>query len=168
MKKKTWQKQLGFTLIEMLLYMGILSILIGVITTIFAQTMDMQMESESTSEVDQSGRYILMRLVTDIHDASQIISPAALGESTNTLTIQINGITYTYALDANNNFTVSDGTETFLLNQQSTQVSDVQFTRLGDDLSKKNTIKISYTVKSLITTHTGNETKVFNTTVGIR
>ena len=52
----------GFTLMELLLSMGILMILIGVLTTLFGQIIDVQLESKAVSSVDQNGRFIMARL----------------------------------------------------------------------------------------------------------
>lgn len=157
----------GFTIIEMMLYMGILAIMLGVLSTLFASTVNMQLTSESVTSVDQSGRYIILRLTHDIHNADSITTPATLGGSGTTLTITSAGSPVTYALNGNN-LTLTDSSGTYALNSTFTHVSGLSFTRLGDDLSHKNSIKINFTLTSTVKSNTGYETKSYGTTTGIR
>src|SRR5438045_832261 len=88
----------GFTQIELLLSMVILMILISVLTTVFGQILDVQLDSKSVSSVDQNGRYILARLIHDTQSAQSIASPSAVGQSSTTLKLLVNSINYTYSV----------------------------------------------------------------------
>src|SRR3990172_6790072 len=48
----------GFTIIELILYMGMLSILLAVLSQIFVSILNVQLESQSSSSIEQDSRYI--------------------------------------------------------------------------------------------------------------
>ena len=95
------KKLAGFTLTELLLYMGLTVIFLGVLTDIFVTTLDVKKESEATSAVEIDGRFILSRLMYDVNNADAITVPASLGESSTTLTLELDGVidTFTFAGD---------------------------------------------------------------------
>src|SRR4030042_100579 len=92
----------GFTLIQILLYMGIFSILIIVLFTLLTSISDVQLESKSTATVSSDGRYILNRFAYDIARADSISSPISVGSQSSSLEFQSEGITYTYTLSNRN------------------------------------------------------------------
>src|SRR5258708_14824797 len=67
----------GFTLVEMLIYMGIFSLMLIALTQIFTSIIDVQLESQSNGSVSQDGQYILSRLSYDISRAQDIATPSA-------------------------------------------------------------------------------------------
>jgi prepilin-type N-terminal cleavage/methylation domain-containing protein len=71
----------GFTLVEMLIYMGLLTIFLAVIGNIFFSIIDLQLESQATSSVSESGRYLLSRISYDVRRAQSITTPASPGLS---------------------------------------------------------------------------------------
>jgi type II secretory pathway pseudopilin PulG len=162
-----FKNQNGFSIIEMTVYMGILAIMLGVLSTIFASTVNLQLSAESTTSVDQTGQYLLMRLTYDIHNTDTIVSPNTLGTPTNSLSINTSSTTYTYALNGTN-LILSDGTNTFQLNNADTKITNFSVTRLGDVSSHKNSLQISFTVTSEAKSSTGYETQNYETTIGTR
>jgi len=158
----------GFTLVELLIYMGILSILLVVLSQIFGSVLDAQLESESTSAVHRDGRFILSKLSYDIHKAQSIVTPAAIGNQSTSLQLTIEGINYTYTVSSGN-LEITSGLETNNLNSGDTTVSNLTFTRIGNSVANaKNTVRITYTITSKIVRPKGMETKDFQTTIGIR
>jgi len=157
----------GFTLIELVLYMGILMILIGILSSIFTSIVDVQLESTATSSVNQDGRYLLSKLLYDVRSASSITSPPNPGDTASTMQITSNSIIYTYSLDSSNNLQVVNGStsETIILNGYDTSVSDLTFTRIGSGDSN-DTVRVSYTLTSKTKERSGQETKSFQTTLG--
>src|SRR3989344_3435349 len=92
-------KSSGFTLVELLISMGLLAIILSVLTSLFVSVIEAQLESQATSSVDQDGRFVLARLSYDIHRAdgvNGIITPSTLGGQGPTLQIAISGTTSTY------------------------------------------------------------------------
>src|SRR6266566_4299700 len=88
----------GFTLVELLLYMGLLTILVTIMSSLFKTIVDVQLESKSSSSVDQDGRFILARITHDMQAAQKIISPANPGDNSTSLQITVNSVNYTYSL----------------------------------------------------------------------
>ena len=158
----------GFTLVELLIYIGILSILLTVLAQIFGSILDAQLESEATSSVQQDGRFILSRLTYDIRRSDDIVVPAALGNQSTSLQLTIGGVSYTYSLNGGN-LELTEGVETNSINGSDSTVSNLSFTRIGNSVvNAKNTIQIEYTVTTKVLRPKGLETKDFQTTIGIR
>lgn len=166
MTKKILAEQNGFTLMEMIIYMGIFLILLLVLTEIFISVLDVQSESWATSSVEQDGRFVLSRLFYDIHKADSIVTPANLGEENATLQIIVEGINYTYSL-SDNNLQLSNNNGTDKLNSFDTTISNFKVKRLGN-LNGKNNIQVNFTVTSKQMRPKGPEVKNFQTTIGLR
>jgi len=173
MKNKLKKKfnHLGFTLIELIVFMGILSILLFILTDIFVATLNVKSESESQAAVQQDGRYILAKLMYDINQASDVLNPSYGSEST-ILTIKINDSEKTYSTMSANLY-ITDTENSDVLNSVDTQISDIKFTNLGNKLTNlgnpgKSTIQVSFTLTSKMIKNTGPEVESFKTTVGLR
>lgn len=156
----------GFTLVEMLMFLGIFSVLLVMLTGIFTSSLDVQKETEATSNVQQDGAYIISRLIYDIARATSITTPDAIGSQYTTLVLVIGGVTNTYALSGGN-LTLSDGSVTDQLNGYDTTISNLTFTRYGN-VGGKNTIQINFTITSKAQRASGYEIKNFQTTAGLR
>ncbi len=162
----TAKRKKGLSIVELIIYMGLLSILLVVLTDVFVSIIDVRKESEAVSAVEQDGNYILARLFYDVSRASSISTPASLGASTSSLLITIGGVNYTYSLNGSNLQLVNNnGTD--VLNSINTTVSSPTFLRIGNS-GGKNTIQISFTVSSVTQRNHGPETKTYQTSVGLR
>lgn len=166
MSTKQHPKKSGFTLIELILFMGILSGLLFMITTIFAQTLDSQRESITTTKVAQDGNYILNRLSYDFLQASTIVTPSTLGQPATTLTITVNGQNHTYAISGSN-LTLTDQTGSVQLNGYETTASNFTVSRYGNT-DGKHTVSVSFTLTSKTRKNTGFEVENFQSTFGLR
>lgn len=160
----------GFTLIEFLLYMGILSIFLIILTQTFTSILDVQLESEATSTLTQDGNFILSRFAYDINRAKTILIPANPGDQGSTLQLSIDGINYTYTLDSlNKNIMLTSNLGQFQLNSFDTSITGLNFERFGNPTPPvSNTITISFTLASKTIRNTGPEKRTYQTTVGIR
>lgn len=171
MKPKTYNlipktSQRGFTLVELLLYMSLLSVLLIVLTDIFASALSLQRETESFSAVEQDGRFIISRLQYDIGQASAIVSPSTLGTPANSLQITVNGISYTYSLN-NGNVQLVNNNGTDVLNSYDATASAFTVTRLGNSLGK-NSIQVNFTMVGRTKPESGPQTRSFQTIIGTR
>jgi len=156
----------GFTLIELILYMALMSIFLIVLSELFISILEVRKESEAVSSVEQDGRFILTRLNYDLNRATSVTTPASLGETSTNLVIVIGGDTFTYALTGSNfQLTNTNGTDN--INSSGSQISDISFKRIGNS-GGNPTIKIAYTVTSVTQRVGGAEVKTFNTTIGLR
>jgi type II secretory pathway pseudopilin PulG len=156
----------GFSLVELIVYFGIFSILLLVLTNIFSTSISTQLESESLTSVEQDSRFLLLRLSNDIEKASSIVIPASAGNTSTTLQIVVNSQNYTYQV-ISGNLTLTTNSGTFNLNNYNTTISDFLVTRIGN-INGKNDIKISFTITSKVRQNSGYESKTFNTTIGTR
>ena len=148
------------------MYMGLLSILIVIMVEIFASSLNVQLESASSSSVQQDGRFLLARLTGDIQNAQSVVVPASIGAQSSSLQVTINSINYTYALSSGNiQLTNNNGTDN--LNSLDTTVLNLSFQRLGN-ASGKSSIQIKLTLTSKVARKQVTETKNFQTTVGLR
>lgn len=152
----------GFTLVEIILYMALVTIFTLTLTDIFVAILDVKTESEATSAVEQDGRFILARLAYDINRATTITNPLNLGDSTSSLTITVSVDTYDYSLN-NGNLQINSNN----LNSSETSISNLQFTKMGN-IGGKETISVQFTITSKTQRPSGPETRNFNTTIGRR
>lgn len=67
----------GYTLIELLLYIGIISILLGSTTLFFGAIIEARVKNQSISEVEQQGELAMDHIAQAIRNATSITSPAA-------------------------------------------------------------------------------------------
>ncbi len=156
----------GFTLVELLLYLGIFTILLAALVQMFASLLNTQLESNATSSVSIDSRYILARLSYDLSQAQNISSPI-LGASGSALQFVVNNTNYTYALSGNNLIlTNSNGTDQ--LNSSEASISNLSFTPIGS-ISGKFTVQVNFTLASTTIRQGGKpQTQVIQTTLGNR
>ena len=166
--KKIFKNQKGVTIVELLLYMTILSILLTILTSVFVSALDVQSESNAASSVEQDGNYILARLAYDIHRAQSINVPATNGETFNNFQIVVGGVNYTYSIDANDNLILTNNLGANNLNNYGSSVSAFLVQRLGNTGGVENTLKINFTVTSRTKRVSGFEAKNFQTNLSLR
>lgn len=156
----------GFTIIEFLVYIGILSILLFIFADMFSSIANLRLEAEATSNVQQDGNYLVSKFIYDIYSAQSINSPSSRGAPTNTLQLMINGLNYTYATQSGNLIrSETDGNNQ--LNGYDTTISNLQFTRFGQG-DIHDILQVQFTVNSVAKKTSGYETQQFETTVGLR
>ncbi len=142
-------------------------VLISILTTLFGQILDVQLESKASSSVDQNGRFILSRLIHDMQSASSITTPATPGTQSDTLQITVNSINYIYSLDSNGNLLLTNNNGSGQLNSSDAGVSGLTFTRIGNgDIN--DTVRVGFTVTSRTKQTKGFEQKSFQTTLGLQ
>lgn len=85
----------GMSLLELLIYITILSGLVTVMSSAFLSLARARGQSGSRSEVNAAMRFVGERLKQDIKNASTVTTPA-LGSPSNTLVATVGGVTVTY------------------------------------------------------------------------
>jgi type II secretory pathway pseudopilin PulG len=166
MVNKLKKNQKGITLVEILIYMGLLAILLVILTEMMVSILNVRLESEAISSLEQDARYILSRIAYDINRSDSIENPARPGQSRTNLEMTIDGETYTYEISGSTlQLTTDSGT--YNLNGSETNIDDIDFERLGI-LDKKNSIRIQMTISSVTQRNTGVEEKSYTTTFGER
>lgn len=136
----------GFTLVEVIITMGLLSIFLVVLATIFTASVDVQDRSRGYSSVSSDGRYLLARLNYDIARASATTTPGSLGGNSGSLVLTIGGGTYTYSTSGSGlQLTTPAGSG--MLTSGDDIISGLTFTRLGNS-GGLETIRYSFTLTS--------------------
>ncbi len=162
------RSQKGVTVIELLLYMTILSILLTILTSIFVSALDAQSESNAASSVEQDGNYILARLSYDIHRANGINFPSSSGAtSTDNFQIVMNAVNYKYSIDSDNLILTANSVSNNL-NNYGSSVSNFSVLRLGNAGKIEDTLKINFTLTSRTKKTSGFETRSFETNLSLR
>jgi hypothetical protein len=156
----------GFTVMEMMIYGGLLSIFILIMSQTFASILETQLGSESNAAIVQDGRYILSRMSYDIGRASGISTPAVLGDVGPVLVLNIAGTGHTYSV-SNGLLQLTNSFGTQSLNSFGTQVSGVTFERLGNT-GGHNSIRVRYTLTSTTTRTTSTDSRTFQSTFSLR
>lgn len=157
----------GTTLIELLLYIGLLSIFLGVLTGLFGTAIDILLSTQSTSGVAIDSTYLLSRLKYDIQRAESVTIPSDLGSTSSTLTLVIGGIDYVYTLDGSGNLIYTNNLGTFSLNSYLANITQLTFTRIGNVGGIEPTIKIDMLINSLVHQSKGEESAQISTTVAL-
>jgi prepilin-type N-terminal cleavage/methylation domain-containing protein len=158
--------QKGVTLVEMLIVMGLLSIFLLIITTIFTSTLDVQNQTDAYSAVLSDGRFIMARINYDIAISTTITTPTTLGVTSSSLVLTTATNSYTYALNGGN-LQLTDNTGSANLNSSGTVVSNLSFTKLGNT-GGKNTTRYTFTLTST-SKHSGTtDSQTFTSTAGRR
>jgi|SRR3990172_9956618 len=156
----------GYSLIELIIYIALLGIFLYSLTNLFISSIDLRLETEANSSVEQDGRFILNRLRYDITQSTAIVVPATLGVPDDTLTLSRGGTNYTYSV-VGGNFEVTNGVNTDQLNSTRTTIPSISFLRLGN-VGGKNTITVSFTVNSETVQTQGVKSRSYEVTFGIR
>jgi type II secretory pathway pseudopilin PulG len=156
----------GFTIIELLVYMSILSLFLLVLTQLFLSALDVQREQESVSPLQQDGRYLLARLAYDMNRAISVTIPANAGDAGSSLQLVVGAVTYSYGLSSGNlTLTTSDGLKKGPLNGYNTQVANLQFVRRGDP---GVTISVNFTLSGRMLQRDASQSASFAATYALR
>jgi competence protein ComGC len=155
----------GYTLVELLLYFALVSLLFIQLTSLFITVLEAKQDAHATSAVERDGQFILARMAYDIQRASAVTTPASLGQQSSQLQLTINGTSYTYHV-VNNKLYLTRGAEELLLSA-TTEAANFTVLRVGN-LGGKHTLKISFDSISQIQEAEGKETRTYQTTVGLR
>lgn len=118
----------GFTLVELIISMGIMTILITVLAQVFGSILSMRQKNEAVSVLAQDSRFVVARIAYDVARATSITSPT-IGNPGPTLTLIIDGHNYVYTLQ-NNKLTLSiDAGAQNIINSHATNISTLTFTQ---------------------------------------
>ncbi len=153
----------GFTLIEMMITIGLLSIFLVVLATLFTASIDVQTRSRTYSAVSNDGRFLLAQLDYDITRASAVTTPAALGASASSLVLTISGNTYTYAISSGR-LQLTDNTGADYLTSSDDIISGLSFTKIGNS-GGLETVRYTFTLAGPSTTASNNNSQTLTSTV---
>lgn len=152
----------GVTLVELLVSMGLISVLLITLTNIFISSLELQLRSQADSSRQEDAQFILSRLFYDVNQASAITTPASINAQTNTLVLTVNGQTWTFAL-SNGNLNLTNPSGTFQINSYLTQVTQFDVKKVGNSTGKAS-VQVTITVGSRIAGSAGSDTVTYTTT----
>lgn len=153
----------AFTLIELLIYMMVLPTLLYILLQIFDSVLDVQMESLTSSSLQQDAGFILSRLEYDVHRADSITAPAAPGLTSGSLGLVINSVGQTFSYSGGNLYLDSE-----VLNSSDVIVSGFSVTRIGNNTGQ-DTVQISMELTgSSIGFNGQTQSRSYQTTFGLR
>jgi Tfp pilus assembly protein PilW len=172
-KYLTLKTQKGASLVEILVYFALLSIVLLIATDLMLKSGEFGLEFSSKNNIQADGKFISNRLVNNIHQATNITTPANLGDSDSTLVLMIGNETHTYTLIGTDlqytKETPPPGatTKTANINSNLTKINSISFQRLGNT-GGKNMIKITFEIEDVKGKKGNPIIKTFETMVGIR
>ena len=85
---KNLSRQSGFTLLELILYLGITSILVVSVSFFFISLLQARVKFQTISEVEQQGEQVMQQITQTVRNSSSITSPAT-GATTAALTVVV-------------------------------------------------------------------------------
>ena len=141
-------------MVELLIYIGLLTLFLTVLTTLFVSIFKLQLTTQSTSSLTQDTRFVITRMGYDIGNATSLMVP----DSTH---LQFNG-TSTYFLDENGNLILTIGGISNKLNGLNTSISSISFQKVGD------TVQVKFTIDSNVIEESGPRSQVIQTSYGLR
>ena len=163
----------GVTLIELILYFSLLSIVLLIAVDLMIRSSEFGLEANAKKNLQADANFINQRLASDIHRADDIDTPVNLGDFGSTLVLSIGNETHTYELVGNNlQYTKETPppvatTQTTNLNSNLTTINSISFERIGNS-NGNHTVKIIFEVEDLKGKKGGPIKKTFETVVGIR
>ncbi len=164
--QKFRMQRTGFTLLELLIFMGLFSVILVVLSSLFAATVQQQLETQGMSAVESDTAYILGRLQYDFDRADAVVTPASYGDITDTLTLDINGQDFTYTINGNS-LELTNPTGSFQLQSTRSIVSSLSFQKIGNT-GGNPTVRVQMTVSSVAENATGAETSQIDTIFSTR
>lgn len=82
------KRQSGYTLIELLLYVGLVGMLLGAATMFFGISTEARIKNQTVTEVNEQGAFVLDYIARTVRTSSSISTPTA-GSSGNQLTVVV-------------------------------------------------------------------------------
>lgn len=100
----------GFTLLELLIYIAIISVVLIVATKLSSQVLAVKAKSTALSEVNRNARFVMDRIVTEVGEADAIAAGTVFGTNPGRLELTVTDLGNSPTV-----FAVTDGTLTVQL-----------------------------------------------------
>jgi hypothetical protein len=157
----------GISIVEFLVYMGLVAAFLVVTTEILFQATDNKLETEGTVAVAREGEFILNRLGYDILRSTSVVSPNLPGVSSSELSLNISGTTYRYFV-LNNVLRLQVDSDTQDISGFGSQVTGFTATYLETG-SAKPTVQLTFTLTSrVVALDQGTQVRTYATSYTLR
>lgn len=149
--KCNFLKQRGFTLVELILYVALTSLILFSVSTFLSSTMESRVKNQTIAEINQQGIQVMQIITQAIRNADSIISPG-IGTQAGSLTLG----TYTPSLNptlfdvASDAIRIEEGTGATLLTNNRVIASGFTVKNLSRAITP-GTIQIQFTLSYLNT-----------------
>ncbi|MFA5776466.1 MAG: hypothetical protein WC988_02845 [Patescibacteria group bacterium] len=156
----------GVTLVELLIYLGLATIMLVILSELFVSILNESVETQNYSMVQTDGRYITARLRYTVNNADSITTPANLGDTSSELTTVNGGSQFHYYVNGEKLY-LNDGTGDYLMSNLDTKITDLVFSRQGN-VAGKPVVSISFTASSGVSNTAQYESQNFVGAGGLR
>lgn len=162
----------GQTLLEILLYVSVFSILITVIIFVFLNIFYSINKNQAISETNEQGEYLLNIITKNINNSTAINTPTS-GVSSDNISLVKSNITLnpTLVYFQGGDLYIKEGSNSAVkLNNSKTKIDSIQFLNISNSSSESPSLKIMIIV-SYNSSGFGNEIKYstnFYTTANVR
>ena len=109
-----FKKQTGFSLLELLLYIGLASTILLVTSSFFVLTVKSKVKNQTIAEVEQQGARVMQIINQKIHNATVLTSPS---QGSMASILNLNGGTTIFDL-SNNTIRINEGTPINLISDK--------------------------------------------------
>ncbi len=140
--------QKGFTLVEMILYVAICSILMVTISVFLSFLLDARIRSQAITEVNQQGFQVLSLVTQTIRNGRSIETPT-IGTSSSTLSVTTGDVLLnpTIFTTTSGRVQIKEGSKNPIpLTNSRVTVSDIRFENVSSVSSIEKIIRISFTM----------------------
>lgn len=153
----------GFTIVEMLIYMGLMSILLVLLSSMFVSILETQAESVSDTSLVSESQYITAKIRYDINRTNVINTPAAEGITTNMLSLSTDAGEVQYAINGSNILTVTQAGISHALHTDELETTSLAVVLYGNDTGVPS-IEVEFVLKDVYT----EEERSFSVASGLR
>ncbi|MCA9370033.1 MAG: prepilin-type N-terminal cleavage/methylation domain-containing protein [Pseudomonadales bacterium] len=164
--KPTLRINKGFTLVELLIYMGLSMLFLVVTSALLVTALEHKLAAESFNSLEQESQFIALRLAYDIEESTSITTPSALGVPDTNMVLVTDGVP--------SSVSSIDGVlvfqrlgQAYPLHSSDVVTDSFQIVRLGYP-GGNNTLTIDLSLRSAIQENAGQRTKHVHFTVGER
>jgi len=155
----------GTSLVELLLYCGLIVIILTVLYQFFAVIAFQRIEATADEAVFGSGRRILFEISQSIKGAASVDSPA-IGDFGQLLSL--NGGAVLFQVNENGRLEKAVSGETLFISDSNVIIENINFTTLGPSTAAP-TVEVSFTIRYAHLLEGGRErTEDFKTSVTMR
>lgn len=160
------QAEQGFSLVELLLYMGLLSVFLVVISTFFVSILDVQSRALSSSELEENSKFISNRLKYELRSAESATNSAELGAASSSIVLIRDSVSYTFSV-LDNTLQRASASATVVLHDDDVQLSNFSVVRVGNE-GQFDTFIIDYSLTSATQVGGDADQRDYQLTVGMR
>lgn len=161
------KSQTGNTVIEMLLYLLLLTIFLLAMFNLFGQIISSRSRSASVSLIQRNGNFLINKISQDIRQSSSISVPATIGTSAVSLSLNIGSSNFVYSQNSGL-LIISHGGSDYVLHDLGTHIENFSVHRFGNSPGKP-VINVGFTLFSdIVETISAPRSQSYNFSVSLR